>query len=301
MKKLDSKKLNNKKTISHNKRTLIISDLDGTLLKNHENISENTIKIIKKITQQGHLFCIATGRSPKGSLDIYNKLDLNTVLVNFNGAFIWHPKKPEFMPINIVFHKNLVARLLKQSKIINHVDNIVVENFNGTYILKKPMDKYEIKDFNKWFHIDIHSASNYFFGYDYLKNMDIDPNTILLQIRKHNYIDNIMYYLKQSFNTFIVRSWSLPNAGNVIEINTKYANKGNAAEFLESYYGIQKDRTIAFGDGENDVELLQKVRFGYAMKNGSNTSKLVARYITSKPNVQDGVAVELQRIFLNKK
>lgn len=128
--------------------------------------------------------------------------------------------------------------------------------------------------------------------------MEDDPNTILLQIRKHENIDKMVYILKQTFDTFVIRSWSLPNSGDIIEINTKYANKGNSVEFLMSYYGIARDNTYSFGDGDNDVELLLRARSGFAMRNGKNSAKLVSRYVTAFDNEHNGVAVELERCFL---
>lgn len=302
MTKLDSNKLNNKLNQDKSKRQmLIISDLDGTLLDEKGELTKVTINTVKQITSQNHLFCIATGRTPKGSIDIYNQLGLNTVLVNLNGAFIWHPRNPDFIPINIVFSKELVVRLLSNKNIMKNIANVIVESRNGTYVLNKPMKINEIREFKKWFHIDINSNEPYFFGAEELQNMENDPNTILLQVPDSKLINEIIYFLKQTFSTFVVRTWSLPSSGTVIEINTKYANKGNAVDFLESYYGIQKDSTISFGDGENDVELLQKARFSYGMQNGSNIARLVSRFITSKPNYENGVAHELKKIFLNKK
>ncbi|WP_238315394.1 HAD family hydrolase [Mycoplasmoides pirum] len=299
MKKLDLQ-LNNQKLIlkKMKRKMLIISDLDGTLLDNKSKLSQFTIDVVKKIVQQGHLFCIATGRSAKGSIDIYNQLGLNTVLINLNGSYIWHPKDKDLLPINIAFNKNLIRQLVLEKNIFQHLNNIIAESHNAMYILKKPTEKNEIKELNELFRIDMNITDNQFFGKNHLLNMKVDPNTALLQLKNSKYLDEVVYYIKQRFNTFVVRSWSLPNSGNVIEINTKFANKGNGVEFLESYYGIQRDSTISFGDGENDVDLLRKVRFSYAMKNGSSAAKLMARYITSNTNDKDGVALELKKIFM---
>lgn len=285
---------------NHERQLLIISDLDGSLLNDEGKLSKETINVVKEVSKKGHLFCIATGRTPRGSIEIYKQLNLNTILVNLNGAYIWHPNNSNFMPINIVFDKLLIKRLISQKDIMKRIENIIIENKEGTYILKKPVDKEEILAFDKIFHIDIYSDKNIFFGIKEMLSMVNDPNAILLQIKNPNYIDDITYSLKENFNTFVVRSWSLPNTGSIIEVNTTYANKGNAVDFLESYYGIQKDSTIGFGDGENDVELIQKVRFGYAMKNGSSSVKLVARYITEKTNENNGIALELLKKVLRK-
>jgi 5-amino-6-(5-phospho-D-ribitylamino)uracil phosphatase len=82
-----------------------------------------------------------------------------------------------------------------------------------------------------------------------------------------------------------------------MEINSVFASKGMALKFLSSYYSIPLCDTIAFGDGMNDLELLSKSHYSFAMKNAPDNVKLTASYDTDFTNDQDGVAIELERIF----
>ncbi|QZX48990.1 Cof-type HAD-IIB family hydrolase [Mycoplasma sp. E35C] len=280
------------------KKLLIISDLDGTLLNSEGKLSSQTIRVVDKINKLGHHFCIATGRPSRASIDIYNQLKLKTVMANLNGSFIWNPSDKGFKEINLSFSKHLVTNLLSNSSIIKLVDNIIVENDEGTYIMKKPSSSNEHDEFLDCFHID--GKDNCSFGKDKLMNLKNDPNTILLQIKDPKKIDEVVFQLKERFSTFIVRRWSLPISGDIIEVNTVYANKGNALDYLSSYYGVPKELIVAFGDGENDIEMLQKARFGYAMKNGISSAKLLARYITKMDNNNHGVAFELYHKIVKK-
>jgi hydroxymethylpyrimidine pyrophosphatase-like HAD family hydrolase len=83
----------------------------------------------------------------------------------------------------------------------------------------------------------------------------------------------------------------------VIEINSIFSSKGTALKYLSSYYGIPLDSCVAFGDGDNDAEMLRKAFYGYAMKNGSPTSKLSSRFLTEFDNEKNGVAIELKKMF----
>ena len=299
LKKSNKKELLTANWEYHQRKMLIVSDLDGTLLNQNGTLDQYTIDVVKKITDKGHIFCLATGRPWRGAEHIYKQLGLKTVIVNLNGSYIWHPYDEYFLPINIVFQKSLVKSLLLEKKIMSRIDNIIVENRSGTYILNKPAIDHEVKEFNEWFHVVMNDDQNIFFGKQQLLKMRYDPNAMLLQIRDQKCIDEVTYYIKETFNTFVVRNWSLPNSGNIIEINSRYANKGNAVDFLSSYYGIQADSTIAFGDGQNDMQMLEKVRFGYAMKNARTSAKLVARYITKHTNDHCGVADTLAKRFFN--
>ena len=64
-----------------------------------------------------------------------------------------------------------------------------------------------------------------------------------------------------------------------------------------AHYGISRDETIAFGDGGNDVTMLQYVRIGVAMGNGNPETKRAADFITD--DVQnDGIPKALRRFGL---
>ena len=69
---------------------MIVFDLDGTILDNDLKISHNLIEICcdLKITTK---IVIATGRSVSDAIQYYRILDLDTYLICYNGAFIWHP------------------------------------------------------------------------------------------------------------------------------------------------------------------------------------------------------------------
>ena len=75
---------------------LIVLDLDGTLLKDDKTISNKTKNVIFKAKEAGHEVMIATGRPYRSSEMYYRELDLNSPIVNFNGAFVHHPKDQHF-------------------------------------------------------------------------------------------------------------------------------------------------------------------------------------------------------------
>lgn len=74
---------------------LICLDLDGTLLNDNKEISDYT-KSFNFFTKQGHYLMIATGRPYRASQIYYHELNMNTPIVNFNGAYVHHPKADDF-------------------------------------------------------------------------------------------------------------------------------------------------------------------------------------------------------------
>lgn len=282
------------------KRSLIISDLDGTLLNRDEQISDYTVKTVKKLIEKGHVFVIATGRPIRSSIHFYKQLGLDGLIVNLNGSVISNPSDDKFDLINLSFSKEIPQLILKDKQIINAISCMLIENLEGTYFITRKEDTQNllIDTFMKRFHISKGDENTFIYDFDSFKPVQKDPNSILLYIKDRKKVDEITFRIKGLTNTLLVREWSvnLEEKGTVLEINSIFSNKGTAMKFLSSYYGIPRRRIYAFGDGENDLEMLQKCN-GVAMCNGTRTTKLLAWKITKKTNQENGVAYELNKLF----
>lgn len=57
------------------------------------------------------------------------------------------------------------------------------------------------------------------------------------------------------------------------------------------------DDVVSFGDGDNDIEMLKQSGVGYAMFNSNDNVKLNADKVTEKSNNDDGVAIEIEKLF----
>lgn len=86
-----------------------------------------------------------------------------------------------------------------------------------------------------------------------------------------------------------------------LEIAPKQISKATGlARILQASHPFGMDQVIAFGDGYNDIDLLEQVGWGVALENAFPEVKAVANEI-SKHHKEDGVANTLERIFLGKK
>jgi HAD superfamily hydrolase (TIGR01484 family) len=183
--------------------------------------------------------------------------------------------------------------IMSNKKVLQWVDNILVENSEGNFIWKEPQSEEEATALFSHFHIE--KTTNYRFINKDLSNIKADINSILIDMKSEKYINDLVTEIKSLTNTLIVRNWSVPNLGTIIEINSIFSSKGTALKYLSSYYGIPIENCIAFGDQDNDANMLTKANYSYAMKNGSTTAKLSAKYMTKKTNNDDGVVFELTK------
>ncbi len=275
-------------------RKLIISDLDGTLLNNKSELSNFTIKAVKKIIDAGHIFCISTGRPLRSAIKFYNQLGLNTIISTLNGGALENPSDKNFDDIYFSFDKNVLLNILKNKEVINYTNYIVIENTSCTYFIcqneeikvnKKLLNRFHIEK-DLLLHIKNPNKINW-------EDEKLKPVSILLSLKKEH-IDKVSFSIKTLLDTFIIRMWNIENDDNVvIELNALFSTKGNSMKYLSCYYGISLSNTYAFGDGENDIEMIKSSRNAYAMKNALPSVKLFSYKITDFNNDQDGVAKQI--------
>ena len=82
----------------------------------------------------------------------------------------------------------------------------------------------------------------------------------------------------------------------LVEIANQNAGKKSGLAFLADLLGISPDETAAFGDADNDVDMLQYAGYGIAVENASDNCKAAADYIT-KHHDEDGLAYGIRNIL----
>ena len=84
----------------------------------------------------------------------------------------------------------------------------------------------------------------------------------------------------------------------LIEISYKDAGKRSGVQYLAGLLGIDRKDIAAFGDADNDIDMIQFAGCGVAMGNATEHLKSIADYVT-KSNDEDGVAYAIENILLN--
>jgi len=262
---------------------LIALDLDGTLLKDDKTISESTKKIIQKAREQGHVVMIATGRPFRSSETYYHEMNLDTPIVNFNGAFVHHPKDKNWG----MYHSPLeidVAKEIVEACTSFRFHNIIAEVIDDVYFHYQDKKLLEIFGFGE---------PNVTTGD--LRNLLNDSPTSLLIHTDENDVKSIRDHLSAVHAEVINhRSWGAP--WPVIEIVKAGLSKAGGLKKAADYYGIPAKRIIAFGDEDNDLEMLDYAGHGIAMGNAIDEVKSIANHVTLT-NEEDGVALYLKELL----
>lgn len=259
---------------------LVLFDYDGTLVDEREGILSPTAMTkhaVEELQKRDMLCVLATGRAlsyiPKGAKDLY--LD---GYVTSNGAYITVHGKVLFQ--NVFEDKELQALLLAFNA--NNI-NFILENAQYCYV-KDLLDPNFIHFLNN-FHIP---KDNYvlYRKFDQVRGA-IEKITLAFQSQAHMK----MYGRKLS------KYYSISYHRNcyTFDIGKPHINKGVGASVIADYYHIPVDAIYAFGDGDNDVELLSYAGYGIAMEKHDVQLDKVANMVTASVK-DEGIYKALQKL-----
>ena len=82
-----------------------------------------------------------------------------------------------------------------------------------------------------------------------------------------------------------------------LEIFDKTAGKGNAVRFVCEHFQISLSNSVAAGDAENDISMLQAAGTAVAMANATPEVKACADFITQQDNDHDGLSEAILQLF----
>ena len=260
---------------------LIAVDLDGTLLTDDKKISKRNIQALRKAMKQGHEVVIATGRPYRASIMYYEEIGLTSPIVNFNGAFVHYPGNDDWG----VYHEPLDLETVKEIMQVS-------ERYEIHNILAEVMD-------DVYFHFHDEKLLDIFsFGNPKMETGDLrsilkkDPTCLLIHASEEE-VEKIRHYLSEVHAEVIDhRRWAAP--WHIIEIVRTGMNKSVGLERISKHYNIPQQNIIAFGDEDNDFEMIEYAGTGVAMGNAIDELKQKANEITLT-NEEDGIAVFLEK------
>jgi 5-amino-6-(5-phospho-D-ribitylamino)uracil phosphatase len=116
------------------------------------------------------------------------------------------------------------------------------------------------------------------------------PPTKIVTVAKPEQIPEIKEYLAAKFGERLFLTRSLPF---LLEISNPKTSKGTGLTYVADRLGLDLERIVAFGDGENDIELLEAAGFGIAIE-GADASLLAVADATCAGPVGEGVAALLE-------
>ncbi len=284
--------------------SFIAIDLDGTLLNDQNEISEENIKAIQYAQDRGFEVVISTGRAYFDVQKICEKAGISPFVIGTNGATI-HSKSGTCIS-SITITKDRVESILQWLDERNYYYEVFTDK--AIYTLKKGREHFynEIQSL-KSADLDtdmkelVEVAERQFdqFGYvlvenyhDILKQEEEFYNILACSFDKKK-LEEVWNHFKKFDELMVVSS-----ADHNIEITSKRASKGMALEKLAFLMNGSLDQAMAIGDSNNDLSMFQKVGYSVAMGNAKDVIKAVCTTTTLK-NDENGVAYAIYRYMEN--
>lgn len=270
-----------------NRKTLYVSDLDGTLLQPDARVSERTKAMLNKAISDGALFTIATARTPATVASIIDGIDLRLPAVVMTGAAMWNKNSNRYSNV----------RYMNERGVRELIDIYRATSFpTFLYTLREDLIHiYHIGQLSEIERAFIEERRN-----NFAKNLHIPEsgesvlpddlgNTILFYGMQPDDKAKATYRLTSEVKDIRAQKYYDfygPEIG-ILEAFAPTATKAIAIKELAREVGA--DRIVAFGDNLNDIPMLEIADVGVAMGNGVDEVKRVADVVTGL-NTEDAVA-----------
>ena len=278
----------------------IFLDMDGTLLNSEKEVSDYSIKILKEIKQKGIEIILISGRCNKSIEHIVknrinNKDEIIRYIISTDGTMIKDLKENKII-YQSSLNKKLVKELIYKSYDFDTAFYVITEN---DMYKDNRMNKYQIET-DKWY------INGEFYNIeDNLKTIDFNNFSKL-----NEKVNRILFFsmnldeLKE-INENILKNDEIQTLFRkdykdfqLLLISNKYSKANGIIEMCK-YLNIPLKDTIAFGDSDNDIEMLKIAGEGIAMKNAKIDLK--TNKVTVFTNNEDGVAKYLEKMLLEEK
>ena len=263
------------------KDSILISDMDNTILSDKLEISEREIKSIKKLQALGGHFTISTGRSYPMMQRYAKWLDLKEPAVLLNGSLIY-----DYGTDKILWSNTLPSETLDFiQKIYDNFPEVAIELLTEKEIFVLRENHQSIR------HLKRENVEYHFTNLKAMRNTPICKSLIALPAEmmpslekfvKENKPDNINYVISQPV---------------YLELLPQGSTKAEAIRQMLEITGRANMKIFAIGDYYNDREMIEDADFGVTVEDAPDEIKAISDLIVSK--CEDGAVTDLVEYMIN--
>ncbi len=260
-------------------------DLDGTLLRRDLEITNRTLAAIEGLRDQGMRLVVATGRRYESALEHAERLGFGgedpvvcyggSMVRRMSGETLLHRTLPRELGLEVLgwaAERGLHARVFVDGRVITSPDSPAALRFvrrneePGVVVVDSPAE--------------------------WLADGGEEPTKLVIVDSP----DNVEGWLEEAQSAFRGRLFVTRSLPHYVEVGGLEGIKSTALEFLCKRWGIDPERLLAFGDADNDVDMLRFAGCGVAV--GPMTDEVRDAADEVVPNVdEDGVAVFIEKLL----
>lgn len=277
-------------------KKIIFFDVDGTLVDvrpAREYVPESTIKAIQKTRKKGNLCFLCTGRSKAEIYPHILEIGFDGIIgagggfVEIHDEMLYHKKISQDSIYHVIdfFEKHHFdyyiesnGGLYASQNLIPRLERIMYGDLENDPLARQKKEQEPS-----------HFIPSLKVGYDLHRD---DVNKICFLEKEGFPFENIKKEFQDEFN---VIHCTVPIFGDDSgELSVKGVNKASAIHTLIEHLGIDQKNTYAFGDGLNDVDMLEYCQYGIAVGNAKDELKQIADEVT-EDIAKDGIYLSMEK------
>ena len=259
---------------------ILFTDLDGTLLNEQKQISDYTREVLNAWAKAGHKLVLCSGRdiNSVGSVKEYLRLDFpGMYLIGYNGGQIYDCDNQKTI-YKVALSLAQVTHIMEEAARFG----IHVHSYTDTHIVS-PKDTEELHYYQRVIKTPVIFSPNV---------TDVMPEgpckCLAVELKNAKKLEDFrLSLLPWSTEKGITMIYSNPY---YLEFFPSVSGKGTAVKKLCELLNINPYFSVAAGDAQNDISMIEAAGFGIAMCNGSEDVKMAATTITAYDNDHDGLA-----------
>lgn len=269
---------------------MIVTDMDGTLLDEKGEFDRGRLKnILDELDKREMWFVVATGNEIHRMRLLFGDLLERVTLIAANGARIFD--KNEIL-LGTCWSQDLVAQVLSYFEGRERDVHLVVTAENGAFVkmgtIFPMIEKVMTAEMAQEFYQKINFV-------EALRPDDFPQVLKMSMVVNEQVAVQAIRQLNQDFADTLN---AVTSGYGAIDILQKGIHKAWGLKQLMQKWKIQEQDIMAFGDSENDIEMLQLAGISYAMENADPRVKTVANHL-APANTEAGVLTVLEN-YLRK-
>lgn len=237
-----------------------------------DRLEPKTIAALGRARDAGLRVIVVTGRMVQSLRRVLDAAGLRDPVICYQGAAVVDADGTWLLhcPIELELAKEAIAAVESEG----YGPNVYVDD--ELYVSEATDHARRYADFQ---HIELHVVGD-------VREWVSKPPTKLVCVGDPDALDETAARLQPVLGD---RLWITKSLPYFLEFATLGVSKGSGLDFLADRLGFSREQTIAFGDGQNDVELLEWAGYGVAVENAHDRIKSVADWVCG-PAVDESVA-----------
>lgn len=264
------------------KPKLIVFDIDGTILNDRGELTPRTVTALRQAMASGVKVICATGRMYPSALPILQRIGVTDPSVILNGAQIRNPVTHE-----VLYELAVGTETTRNMLNFYHERDWYIQVYCDDKLLVVDNGDARCKFYEGISGVKAVPLGDDFWKFDRattkLLGMSFDP-------------DIFKTMFDETSGAFAGKIHSASSQAHFIEFVHPDVNKARSLELAAGMFGIERSDVLAFGDGDNDKEMLAWAGVGAAMGNANVGVKESADIIVPDNN-SDGVAVTVEKFL----